>query len=119
MKYVIMIVVTVVLMVGSYVWNDYSTPRSTDDQYITKYRILNATKMTDEEILTERAEDDASRIKWKHTNSLLQDEVNKQGKEELYKSWTMQKQLYQIQFYNAYYEHGVSAEEFVSRLAKD
>jgi len=109
-------VIAVPMMVGSLWLNDWSTPREDDASYIRTYRILNATKMTDKEILAERAEDDASRVKWKHTNKLLQDEVTKQGKDELYKEYTLQKQLLQIQFHNSYYEDNMTVEEFVSKL---
>jgi hypothetical protein len=98
-----------IALVGSFAWNGYSTPKLTDDEYLRQYKVLNANNYSDEDILKLRANHEADSLKWKHTNKLLDDAMKLRGIEEK----AMQKSLLQIQFYDAYYNHKASVEQFL------
>jgi hypothetical protein len=98
-----------IALVGSFAWNGYSTPRLTDDEYLRQYKIINANNYSDEQILEMRANDEAETIKWKESNKILDEAMKLRGIEEL----AMQKALLQIQFYDAYYNHKASVEQFL------
>ena len=107
MKY--FFIAALVALAGSFAWNGFETPKLNDEEYLRGYKVLNATKQSDEEILKERERDELESMKWKHTNKLLDDELKIQGREEL----AAQKAIMQMQFFDAYYEHKVSAKDFV------
>ena len=109
--------IAIPLMLGSLWLNDWKTPDRPDKEYIQTYRILNATKMSDEEIIAEREEDRKSAETWKVSNKILADELTKRGIEN--KSTTAQYHLDQILFHSAYYNDGMTVEEFVDKQYKD
>jgi len=109
-------VVAIPVMIGSWWMSGWETPRKSDENYVREYRILNATKMSDKEILEERKDNEESKARWTISNKLLADEVINQGKEDLFKDWTLQKQLLQIQFHISYYENNITAQEFVWKM---
>ena len=110
--------IVIITVVGLWL-HGWETPRQTDNQYLKEYRLLHATKMSDEQILNERKEAELNKAKWKYSNELLKQEMTKQGKEQLYKDWTIQKQIYQVQFFSEYYEHNITADAFVRKIKKD
>ena len=105
------------LILGGSLWlNNGKTPKPTNAEYLNTYRILHSDNKSDAEILQERNASDVSKAQWKHSNKILAEEFIKQGKEKLYKDFTIQKNIYQIQFHNAYYDKNISPEEFVSEI---
>jgi len=114
MSYIL--VLFLVLGAGSYLYNG-GTPEQDDKHYIQKYRVLNATDMTDAEILEEREEDRKSAETWKVSNKLLADELAKRGIE--HKIYKAQYHLDQLLFHNAYYDDNMTVEEFVNKQYKD
>ena len=104
-----------IALVGSFIWNGYSTPRLTDDEYLRQYKVLNANNYSDEQILKMRANHEAETIKWKESNKILDEAMKLRGLEEN----AMQKSLLQIQFYDAYYNHKASVEQFLNVKYKD
>jgi hypothetical protein len=98
-----------IALVGSFMWNGYSTPRLTDDEYLRQYKVLNANNYSDEQILKMRANNEAETIKWKESNKILDEAMKLRGLEEK----AMQKSLLQMQFYDAYYNHKASVEQFL------
>jgi hypothetical protein len=101
--------IAIVALAGSFMWNGFTTPILTDEEYIRQYNVLNANDYSDEQILKMRANDEAETIKWKYTNKILDDALKANGIE--YKA--AQTALLQMQFYDAYYNKGVSAELFL------
>ena len=108
-------IVIVLALVGSFLWNGCETPRQTDAEYLRQYRVLNANNYTDEQILEMRKKDDLETLKWKHTNKLLADEMKARGIEVK----ALQKGVYQIQFYDAYYNQNVDVKRFLDAKIQD
>lgn len=104
-------IVVVLMLGGSFLWNGCQTPRQTDAEYLRQYKVLNATNMSDAGILKERAEKDAETARWKESNGKLAEELDRQGID--YSTGKLQYHMNQMEFYELYHEHNVTAEDYV------
>ena len=113
---VYILVLGALLMGGSLYINNWNTSKPTNVEYLNTYKILHSDNKSDTEILQERNTNDVSKAQWDYSNKILAEEFIKQGKEKLYKDFTIQKNIYQIQFHSAYYDKNISPEEFVKGI---
>ena len=104
------LIAAIALGVGSYIYNG-GTPEPRDSEYLRVYKITHANKLSDEAILQERKEDEVTRLKWKATNSMLDDELSRRGLNA--NEYKMQKALDQTLFYNKHYDEDMSVSDFV------